>query len=163
MKWSELKNTPVISLADASRLGFVDDAYLDQTGQTVLGFAVRRGGLLTRHSATVFADVQAIGADALTVRDASALNDPKRFSDLENSLMAEEVLGSNVVTEGGDKIGAVGNLILSDDVHAVTELVLSEGLLGRLRGKEQVIPVSAVQSWSDQLVIVDNSAALQPD
>lgn len=156
MKWSDLKHTPVISLSDASRLGFVDDAYLDQMGRTVLGFAIRRGGLVTRRSATVFTDVQAIGADALTVRDASALNDSKRFSDLENSIMAEDVLGSSVVTEGGDKIGSVGDLVLSEDVHAVTELVLNVGLLGRLRGKERVIPVSAVQSWSDQLVIVDN-------
>lgn len=161
MKWSDLKDTPVVSVADAARLGFVDDAYLDAAGRQVLGFAVRRGGLVTHRSAMRYSDVQAIGEDAVTVRDAAVLNDPGRFSQLDTGVTAEKVRGLEVVTEGGSKVGSVGDLAFDDNVSSVTSLILSENLLDRLRGQEHTIPATAIQSVSDQLLVVDNGVATE--
>jgi uncharacterized protein YrrD len=157
MRWKELKDRPVVSVAGAERLGFVDDLFLDSAGRMVLGLGVRRGGLLTHREAMMLRDVQAVGGDAVTVLDASKLNKEASFSELESRSQASRIIGSRILTEDGQEIGTVSDLVMDLEQSEVTEYRVGGSLLDRFRGEERFIPITAVKSLGDGLIVVDNA------
>lgn len=158
MKWSELKDRPVVSVAGAERLGFVDDLFLDPDGRRVLGFCIRSGGLITRREAMTIDDAQAIGDDAVTVVDASKLNRRDSFSGLDGAREATSVIGSKVMTVSGQEVGRVGDIVLNEGSTAVLAYLLKEGIISHLRRKEHSVAVSEVTSLGEGLLVVSDSA-----
>lgn len=157
MKWTEIKDRPVVSVAEAEKLGFVDDLLLDPAGKRVLGLRVRRGGMVTHREALLLSSAQAIGEDAVTVQDGSALNKESAFSDLRDSVAATAITGSRMLSEDGREIGNVGDLVFELPSGQVSEYLLSVGLLDRLRHEEHGVPVAAVTSLGNGLVVVQNN------
>ncbi len=161
MKWSDLKNQPVVGLAAADKLGFLDDMYLDVGGRDILGFRVRQGGLFTRRQAVMLSDIESFGSDVVTVREASVLNKEATFNVLEGSIMASNVIGSRVLTESGDEVGHVGDLELDLPSAGIAGYLLSPGMMDRLRGEDHGFPIGSVKSLGDALVMVENDVAVE--
>jgi sporulation protein YlmC with PRC-barrel domain len=161
MKWSDLKDKPVITVAGGERLGFVDDLLLDAGGRQILGLRTRTDGLLTRHAAMVWGSVHAVGEQAVTVRDASALNEEASFSDLKDARPAEGIVGSRVFTVSGQELGRVVDLCLDLSSRKVLSYALGVGIIDRLRGEERLIPVTQVRSIGDDVVVVEEPTVAQ--
>lgn len=157
MKLSDLRNKPVVSLEGAETLGFLDDIYVDTKQHRVVGFKVRRGGLITHREAMLLADIESIGGDAVTVKDASKLNDPGRFTGLADDRTGDDVIGSRVLTEGGEEIGKVADLEIDLATGQVTEYLLGMGIIDRLRGREHPLTMDVVRSVGNKLVVVADS------
>ncbi len=163
MKWSDLKGTSVVNVGTAEKLGSIEDMLLDGAGKRVLGFRVRSGGgLRTHHEAMLLSDVKSFGDDAVTIDDQSRLNREDTFSDLRDSLTASGIVGSKVMTEDGQQIGSISDLSADMDAARVTDYQMGAGLLDRLRGQDHIIPVDAVRSIGDGLVVITNADAVTP-
>lgn len=162
MKWSELKNKPVVAVASGEKLGFVDDLFLDTAGRQILGVRTRTGGLLTHHAAMLWTGIEAIGDDAVTVKDASVLNEETTFSDLKDARRAEAILGTTVMTVSGQEVGRVADLSLDLQSQSVLDYALGVGLIDRLRGEDRLIPVSGIRSVGADAIVVEDAAASQP-
>jgi sporulation protein YlmC with PRC-barrel domain len=114
VKLSELKGRPVISIADAVRIGNIGDVLVDGKYQQIRGFAIQEqrqerrqeqggaaGGIVS------FDDVRAIGPDAVTVKgpDSSrVLRQPTGTGDL---VSLNDLLGKKVLTEDGEVLGSI--------------------------------------------------------
>ena len=160
MRFGEIRNLPVVGVATAEKLGSVDDLLLDQSGRQVLGFRVRRGGLIVHHEGMLLADVQSIGNDAVVVRDASRLNKLEKFSEFSNSRLGSGIVGSRVVTEAGENLGSVGDIDADFNSGAVQRFALGGNVLERLRGQHHSFSVDTVQSIGNDLVVVGNDAVV---
>ena len=106
MRADELKGRAVVTLADATKIGRIDDVLFDKNYRTVLGFRVK-AGMLSHAEALPRAGVSAIGPDAVTVADQSAVNNEDRFAELAGSLSLDSAQRMKVVTEGGELLGMV--------------------------------------------------------
>lgn len=102
-------------------------------------------------------DLKAVGGGATTVQDASRLNKPDSFPDLHDSTTVSSITGSRVMTENGVEIGTVGDIELDPKGATVSNYFLGESLMGRLRGEEHRIAVTAIKSLGSKLVVVSNS------
>lgn len=158
MKWHDLKDKPIVSVSGGEKLGFVDDLYLDPSGRQILGLRSRSGGLITHRAAMSLDSLQAVGEDALTVKDASVLNDEGSFSDLKSSRLAERLVGTQVLTESGKELGNIADLRLDLPAGRVSDLELGVGLIDRVRGEEHLIPTTAIRSIGTDAVVVESSA-----
>jgi sporulation protein YlmC with PRC-barrel domain len=157
MHFNDVRNRPVVSLADAERLGFVDDILIDTERSTVVGFVIRHGGIVTHHEAMLLTDVRAIGEDALTVADASKLNARKKFAELQAARTGSQLFGSRVLDESGSQIGKLADVDADFTSGAVQSWILSDNVLQRLRGEVHTVSVGAVKSIGDGLVVVHDN------
>jgi uncharacterized protein YrrD len=154
MKFAELQGTKVVSLADGSTLGSVEDLVLDLSQQQALGLRIKRSGLFAGHEAVLLHDVRAIGPDAVTVDDASKVNDEDRFPQFQGRMHRDAVVGARMLTEGGTEVGTVADLDVDFASGAITSYVLRGGLATWLRHTEHVVPVSVVKTVGDKIIVV---------
>lgn len=158
-KWSEIRGNSIVAVGSAETLGSLTDMYLDAAGLHILAFRIKTPGLMGRHEAVLFADLTAIGGDAVTVQDAGKLNSPDNLASLQGSVRASDILGSRVMTENGVRVGSVGDFHLNLEGADVNAYLLGESLLGRFRGEEHPIPVASIRSLGKNLVVVSNEVA----
>ncbi len=145
MHASELKGRSVVVLANAEKVGQVEDVLFDARFRQVLGFRVKEGGLLSKTVALPRDSVTAIGADALTVPSPDMINEEERFPQLAGAATLSQVTGTKVVTESGQLLGTIGQLDVDADARTVTAYVLSASLAERvMRHQEEVVQAGEV-------------------
>lgn len=156
---SDLKGRAIVTLSNAEKVGTVDDVLFDTQYRQVLGLRVRKG--LLNHSEAVLREaVSAIGDDAITVPSPDALNEEKRFPELQRAASLEQVHNTKVVTEGGQLLGTVGDLEVDDEARTVISYALAAPLLDRLRHREAHISAHDVlQIGGGGIMTVKNSVA----
>jgi uncharacterized protein YrrD len=161
MRADELKGRAVVTLADATRIGRIDDVLFDTNYRTVLGFRVK-AGVLSHAEALPRAGVSAIGPDAVTVADHSAVNDEDRFAELTGALTLDSAQRMKVVTEGGELLGMVKAVELDDAAEHVQAYTLDAPLLDRMRGRAPQIHAEDVTRFgADGIMIVPNAVGEQ--
>jgi sporulation protein YlmC with PRC-barrel domain len=158
MQANAIKGRAVLNLSNAEKVGHVDEVLFDPQFQRVLGFRLKQG----RGPAEVLPRdrVRAIGPDAITITDVTALMTADRYAQLVSAATAAELRGTRVVTDGGELLGTIGDLDVDDDFTHVTGYTLSVPLLDRLRHREREIPASAVQRLNigDIMTVPDDVA-----
>jgi sporulation protein YlmC with PRC-barrel domain len=117
---SQILGTQVINQNNATRLGVVSQVWVDLEQQQVLILGVREqafsvsGGALTME----LNQVAALGRDAILVSGEEV------FADLELEGLSK-VIGSDVVTETGTRLGKVKDFSFNSTSGVVSELILS--------------------------------------
>ena len=162
MRADELKGRAVVTLADATRIGRIDDVLFDASYHDVLGFRVKAGAF-HRAEALPRASVRAIGADAITVADHSAVNSPDRFAELEGAQALSDIEHTKVVTEGGALLGSIASVELDDNAERVLGYTLDAPLLDRMRGRAPWIRAQDVSRVSDLMIVPESVAARMHD
>jgi uncharacterized protein YrrD len=154
MRADALKGRAVVTLADAARVGHVDDVLFDASYRTVLGFLVKSGAF---HQAEGLPRprVRAIGADAITVDDHSAVNSLNRFPELEGAQRLSATKGAKVVTEGGVLLGVIGAIELDESAERALAYTLDAPLLDRMRGRALQISVEEVSRVGGVMIVPD--------
>jgi uncharacterized protein YrrD len=132
----------VVVMSNAVMVGQVEEVLFDAPFRQVLGFRVRKGGLLGKTEALPRESVTSIGADALTVPSQEMINDETRFAQLAGAATLSQVTGTKVVTESGQLLGTISQLEIDDDAHSVMAYVLSASLV--MRHQEEVVQAGEV-------------------
>ncbi len=159
MRADELKGRGVLDLANAAKIGQVEDVLFDAQFRQVLGFRVKRGDLFGKAQALLRDSVTSIGAAALTVQSPDAINDEERFADLAHVSTLSQVQKTQVVTDTGEVLGTIAHLEIDDDVCAVTAYVLSSSFKDRLmRHATESVKADEVLRLGEGGVMVVSSA-----
>lgn len=151
------KGTPVVSLADGTRLGTVDHVYFDPESKSVVGFTFHQGsGLFGRGSSGLveITDVHAFGADAVTITDISAVRSELAVESRKDALLElEALLHRTVMTESGTQIGRVRAVQFGDASYHLSGL----DVLGADDHQPVHIPVDRIQTIGEELIIIKDA------
>lgn len=112
---TELVGLPVLAIIEGTALATVRDVlYLPERGG-VVGFTLNRPGRFAGPLKQPLArsSVFAIGRDAITVADHTALGKDPDLAGAAREASHRDVLGNQVLTETGARIGQVRNLIVA--------------------------------------------------
>lgn len=142
MHASDLRGRAVVTLADAAKVGTVDDVLFDAQYRRVLGFRVKKS--LMGKEAVPRTKVQSVGADALIISVPEAVNAEKRFTELASATSLKDFTGTKVISEGGDYVGTIRDVELDSMAEFVVAYLLSAPLLDRMRHREPQIRADAV-------------------
>lgn len=153
------KGTPVVSLADGTRLGTVDHVYFDPESKAVVGFTFHQGsGLFGRGSSGLVdvSDVHAFGADAVTISDVSAVRSELAVEHCRDALLdLETLLHRSVMTESGTRVGRVQAIKFGDASYQLSGLDVDgadgEGPIN--------IAVDRIQTIGNDLIIIADATA----
>lgn len=120
MLFSEVSGRKVVSTGTAETVGRVDDFVIDPSTRSVIALELKKtdtGDTLT------WASLTAVGADAVTVADASAIRDADgRVAELSGK--DHRALGKRVLTMLGDEIGKVEDVDFDPATGALTALIV---------------------------------------
>lgn len=159
LRASELEGRPIVTFAGESPAE-VKDVIFDSLNGALLGLTLRGHGLFSRSRKDVlpWSNIHSIGRDAVMIRDEDAFQG-------EASLPAEgvpgnrNVLGNQVLTDGGTDVGRVVDVIIEAGVRGKIvgyEVKASEALA--TRGEHVFIPLPDTISVSGEHLIVPAGA-----
>ncbi|MET8682623.1 hypothetical protein ABZV77_00205 [Streptomyces sp. NPDC004732] len=120
MLLSQAVGRPVVSSADAAQVGTV--AGLVLAPEEALITAVRLDGVKGGADVVAWADVHAVGPDAVVIGAASAA----RFASTDSS-ESQELLGKRLLTELGDAVGTLADVAFDPDSGRIDTLHSSRG------------------------------------
>jgi uncharacterized protein YrrD len=150
MRFDEIKDTPVMSIAEGTKLGSVHDLLLDDTYLQIAALVIGGGGLLGgQREAVAYGEVRGIGRDAVMVsgqnavheaRDTHAFGVTHRLGELHQAVMSESgvQLGRLTDVEFDPPTGAVSALRFLPDGTTT-----SDGVEASVIAREQIVSLTA--------------------
>jgi uncharacterized protein YrrD len=135
----ELLNKPIFTIDEGKQIGKVQDLYLDDALEVVLGLFVGSQGLVRRKSELIRSgDVVVFGVDAVLVRSDGVITDDAVLPAAKGWVRREKVIGREVDTPGGTRLGIIGDVVV-DSTGRVTGFALSKTFVeGPLAEKRQI-------------------------
>jgi uncharacterized protein YrrD len=147
----DLLKKPVIATTSGQQLGEVDQLLFEPGQHALYGMVIkaRDGGpslLLQREQ------IRSIGKDAITVeREESTERFDANSTAQHLANTGGHLGGLEVMTEDGEKLGKVDNVMLNED-GTVASYQISSGPLG-LGGKRDILPSEVVTAGADAIII----------
>jgi sporulation protein YlmC with PRC-barrel domain len=134
MNSKDIRGLPVISIADGTHVGTIDQVYLDLGAKQVVGFSITNGvgpfGGARDSAPTVAASrVHSLGPDALTLDDVATAHAAWVGGQYGALVSLDDLAGRKVVTEGGTNVGDVASVGFDEQTFALTEVEVSPGFL----------------------------------
>jgi len=148
-----VRGMPVIDLASARRAGFVLDAFIDPLDGCIAALDVGgrgEGG----HRRLPGPNVRRIGRHAVVVFRPEGLAEP--LLDEDRALDIGVLLGLEVLTDTGDRVGFISDVYLDPDTLAVNAYELRTPTIERwLKGPRLILPRQVVLCSRDLMVVPD--------
>ena len=113
--WRELLtiNKPIYTLDEGKLLGKVQDLYVDDALEVILGIYLGAQGLVRRRSQLIRSgDVSVYGVDAILVKSADVITDDNELAAAKEWLRRDKLAGRAVDTPGGTRLGQLGDVVV---------------------------------------------------
>jgi uncharacterized protein YrrD len=156
MRATSLVGLPVVTTSTGEDIAETRDViYIPDQGR-VAGFTLNKRGRLAGRLKNVLAmeQVHAVGRDAVMVTDASALDAPEGDAAAHDA-KGRNVIGNQVLTDGGKELGIVRDLIVEMNRGEVIGYELGgEAALQRAEGAPLLLPLPATLAVSSDTLMV---------
>lgn len=145
----QLHNTLLVSLTDGKLLGEIKDIYLNADVTQLAAVLVRTEGLLNRKAYVIErSKIQTYGADAWLISGSETVFELPGIAGYESFVLASEVIGREVLTEGGTKIGSVGDVLLDAEAKVVGFSLDKLAMVGPLSERKAIARAAITQIGS---------------
>jgi sporulation protein YlmC with PRC-barrel domain len=161
MDTKRIKGLPVINLAGV-KLGTIAGIYLDPATKRVVGFGLQANPGLPGVASTGLIDaddVHALGADALTLSDTTALRGTATSAQFTALVEMDELAKRQVVMDGGILVGQVAAIELDPETLRLARIEVSPGFFK----SNKSIPAEQVISLGVDAVMVAVAAGAAPE
>jgi len=164
VKSRRLLGLQVIDLDDGRAVGRVNRLIFDPRARRVCALIVASGHWPAEDHVLEWSQAVGVGQHAVTIRGAQSLTRPGALPELQPLLRRPlRVYGTRVLTEDGEFLGNVEELLLDPRTGEVGRVILAPtGLAQRLRGRAS-IPADAVLVMGEDAMVVRASTVAQPD
>ena len=140
----DLINKPIYTLDEGRLLGKVQDLYLDDSLEVVLGIFLGAQGLVRRRSQLIRSgDVTVYGADAILVKSANVVTDDSELTAAKEWLRRDKLAGRDVDTPGGTRLGQLGDVVV-DATGRITGFAMWKVFVEGPLAEKRVVDRSAV-------------------
>lgn len=157
MQLDTLKQLPVASIDAEAKVGTVEDVLLHPDTGELVGFWVQPTGWLAPRRALSSRDVLSYDATALVIQSTEALVDPAEVHPFHIfSERPDRWLGKHVISETGERLGRVQNIVINTDLEMLAKLYVGSFLPF---GTERVISREDILKVSRRTVTVRGSTA----
>jgi uncharacterized protein YrrD len=153
VRGAELIGLPVATLDEARFVGEVRDVLFDPLRWRFLGFTLRGRGLISSPMLGVLPapGIWSLGRDAVMIGSDDLIL--REREDIESALGEhEDAVGHEVVTDAGQSLGQVRDIILETDGRSTS--IVGYAVAGQ-RGHEMIVPLlpDARPNWGEALVV----------
>lgn len=160
MRARDIQARTVVTIADATKVGLVDDILFDPRFQRVTGFLFKGLNIPGYIAAVPRARVAAISRTAIIVSSIEEFAPADRFFELRGAHSLRQVRGAHVVTEGGELLGILDGFELDEESLDVRACVLTTPLLDRNWRRQETVKPQYIRQVDDGGAILVDEAAL---
>lgn len=112
----DLIGNPVISVSNARKVGTVRDIYLDKELDAITAVYLGSEGFFTRKAFLIHAiHLAVVGKDAALVDESDVAEEETAVAEREDWIRRDDLQGRLILTEGGTRIGRVGDVIIDTE------------------------------------------------
>jgi sporulation protein YlmC with PRC-barrel domain len=112
----DLLDKPIYSVTDGRLVGKVKDLYLDSNLERIIGLYLGSEGLFNRRDMIVNRErIILLGIDTILAADSDIVLDEAQVDDLESWMRRQDLIGRNVDTSGGTRVGVIGDIMINDE------------------------------------------------
>lgn len=156
MKATDLRGMPVVNIENADRLGEVKDVLVDTESQRLVALELK--GSSSASAGTIPVDgIHSIGKDAITVKGDGSRRDVDRDTTSFQSgevVPLDKVLGSKVLSEGGDMLGTVDEIHFDPSNFHILDYSIGAGGLSKVTGQHKSLEVARGVRYAKGILIV---------
>jgi len=148
-KVSDLINLPVINLASGSQIAKVNDIVLNADDDVLQGF-------LCENKLLSLKNIKNLGKDAIMVEgdELNSLLESVKIPVNPPLFLPEYILATPIVTEQGECIGTVGDILIEENTGKIMGYEVSDGLLKDLVKGRSIITVPQIITYGEDAVVV---------
>lgn len=157
------KGLPVITVAEGKQVGKVDDLVVDPERKAVSWFRLHSGGMLGGERLWVSAEaVHGVGEDAITINTEADARGPADAPEALALVKAKRgIIGNQVMTENGERVGKVRDYEFDPNTFALTSLSVPPGM--NVVGDVLTIPGDKILTiGEDMIVVATDSVQISP-
>ncbi len=113
-------NKALVSMTDGKNLGEIKGLYLDRDMRQVMGIFLGTEGLINRKTKAIAQSaVKVQGIDVWLVSGPDVVMELEDIPDSATFILAGDLRGREIQTEGGTKIGVVDDILLDGEAHVL--------------------------------------------
>ncbi|KXG74045.1 PRC-barrel domain-containing protein [Thermotalea metallivorans] len=146
---------PVICLDEGCKAIEVKDILYNSEDMQVIGFLVDEGGYFHTCKMIYFQNVKSIGTDAMVIQSQDMIKNEKRANGWDSW---QRLIGVEVMTEEGQNVGIVQDIIMDATTGKLTGLILSEGLFHDLVEGRSVLPLANGIRLNTSTIIISSAS-----
>ena len=140
----DLIGKSVVSISDGRIIGEVKDLYLNAAVTDLTGIHLGKEGLLRRKSLLIPAEeVVVFGIDVILVRDSNVVTDDRTMKESLEWVRLEKIIGREIDTPGGTKIGMIGDAVLNEQGR-ISGYALSRVYVEGPLSEKRMVPRDAI-------------------
>ncbi|MBI5032134.1 MAG: PRC-barrel domain-containing protein [Chloroflexi bacterium] len=168
------QNKALVALTDGKKVGEVKDLYLDQDLHAITAVLVGTEGLLNRKARVIpRSTVEVLGVDVWLAKDSESIVDLTTLNEADTFVLANDLRGREIQTEGGTKLGAVEDVLLDDRGNVLGFSLGKVYVQGPLAQRKMITravitnigskdaPMTTILARAEESQILDLSANLQ--
>lgn len=119
-KLKDFQGKLLISVTDGKNLGEVKDLYLDKNGAEVFAVYLGKTGLISRKTNILSIEqIRLLGVDAWLVNGSDKVMVKDEVKEAEDYLLADDLRGRLIQTDGETKIGTIGDVIVNSKLKVI--------------------------------------------
>lgn len=148
VRHSELLNQLVLDRNTMEELGRIEVLWMYPEVHRVLGFVCKSGFLGNRKTAFKLSQVEALGTNGIITHS------PPEDTDAERVRQLESLIGSEVWSRAGDRVGKIIDCVFNLRSGAITDYLMVADQWGSLVGTIYRLPPEKILSWGRRRVLV---------
>lgn len=156
IKANDVIGLKIFTVMEGKNIDKVEDVVYDPASQRIEALIVNNGGIFSSGKAIAIENIRSIGEDAVVVESEDVLENIDSLK-AEAKHIAEDdtyLTKSAVLTEDGNDLGKVTDLLFDSETGKVEELEVSQGGLRNIQsGKKHVKPDNIVTVGEDALIV----------
>lgn len=157
LKYSELLNRLIMDRTSTEDLGRIEDLLMVPTAHRVIGFVYKAGFLANQKRLLSLGQLSTIGSDAVMIDG----NSTPETAIVEESKHSETLIGHEVWTEGGTRIGKISDYLFDAKSGAISQYLFVSGGLASLTEGSYTLDTSGIVTIGKKRLIVSESVAEQ--
>jgi uncharacterized protein YrrD len=159
-RWTELRGLPIVIISQGRKAGTLEDFYFDPGTNEVYALRLKTG--FFGYKALLSSAINAIGKDAITINTEEMLTEEKHDGRLPVLPLGESLLSYKVMSEKGNVVGNVGNILIDTSrpvALRITAFELSGGLRDRITGHYPTFSANEIVRYGEDVIVIIDQAA----
>lgn len=165
IKGRKLTGLPIIALDMGSELGEVKELIYEPREHRILAVLLEEGGWIKGAKIINWQDLRHIGEDAVTVKGSEAVQDSNSQKELQELCRNRVSLkGFKLLTEKGEEIGIIEDILLNPSTGEIVGYELSRGIVqDLLDGRWEFFLPEEIVIGDNTVVIPEVAQISQPE
>jgi uncharacterized protein YrrD len=159
-RWSDIKGLAVVAIDTGVKAGSLEDFYFDPQHNSVYALLIKTS--LFGHRALPTSVINAIGVNAVTFASAEQLIKENSDEIIAKMPLGSTILSYRVLSEGGEVIGTIGNIILDISTPTALKVVsfeLAAGIRARISGHYPSFDANQVGRYGGDVIVIPDAIA----